>query len=401
MAEEQIHDDGQDQAEREFDLIVYGATGYTGRLVAEYLAQNYSPTGKIHWAMAGRSAEKLAEVRDLIGAPADTPLVVADADDPASLAAMCESTYVVVTTVGPYQLYGEPLVKACVDAGTAYADLCGEPAWMRQMIDKYHGPAKQNDAAIVFSCGFDSIPFDLGVLMLQRECMDRHGEPAPRIKGRVRAMNGKFSGGTAASLKATMAAVAQDRSLLAYLASPFGLTPGFEGPPQPPGTAPEYDESLGSWATSFVMAPINTKNVHRTNFLLGHHFGEDMVYDEMLMTGPGDAGEAMAKYVATTPMMGGDNDPKPGEGPSKEERDNGYYDVLFVGEYPDGRKVRLSVKGDRDPGYGSTSKMLAETGIALLDNDPPGGVWTPGAALGTQLVERLERNAGLTFTVEG
>ncbi len=385
---------------REFDIIVYGATGYTGRLVAEYLLETYGAAGKIRWAMAGRSADKLAEVRDLIGAPADLPLVVADSDDAASMDALAKRTSVVITTVGPYQLYGEPLVAACVANNTGYVDLCGEPAWMRAMIDRYHGEAKASGAPILFSCGFDSIPFDLGVLALQRECIDRFGAPAPRVKGRVRAMHGKFSGGTAASLKATMAAAAKDRGIIAILADPFGLTPGFTGPEQPRGDQPAYDEALQSWATNFVMAPINTKNVHRTNFLLDQFYGPDFVYDEMLLTGPGDSGEAMAKFVATTPMIGGENDPKPGEGPTKEERDSGYYDVLFVGDYPDGRTLRLAVKGDRDPGYGSTSKMIAETAIGLLDSDVPGGVYTPGAALGLKLVDRLQANAGLSFAVE-
>lgn len=381
---------------REFDIIVYGATGYTGRLVAEYL------TGKsgLKWAMAGRSLSKLAEVRDEIGAAADTPLVVADASDPGSLDAMAKRAKVILTTVGPYQLYGDALVAACVASGTDYTDLCGEPAWMRQKIDQHDAAAKASGARVVFSAGFDSIPFDLGVLMLQKHAMGQHGAPAPRIKGRVRAMKGTFSGGTAASLKATMAAAAKDPAVIGYLTNPFSLSGDFTGPPQPPGNKPEYDESLKSWATNFVMAPINTKNVHRTNALLGHRYGTNFVYDEMMLTGDGDQGEAIAKHVASTPMMGGDNDPKPGEGPTKEERDTGFYDVLFVGEYPDGRSLRLSVKGDRDPGYGSTSKMIAETAIALCEIDGPGGVTTPGAALGEALVERLQAHAGLTFEVE-
>ena len=382
---------------REFDIIVYGATGYTGRLVAEYLK---SKTG-LKWAMAGRSADKLAEVRDLIGAAADTPLIVADASDPASLDAMVKRTKVVLTTVGPYQLYGNELVEACVANGTDYTDLCGEPAWMRQKIDQHEEAAKASGARIVFSAGFDSIPFDLGVLMLQKHCVETFGAPAPRVKGRVRAMKGTFSGGTAASMKATMAAASKDPAVIGYLTNPFSLAGGFEGPAQPAGNKPEYDESIGSWATSFVMAPINTKNVHRTNALLGHAFGADFVYDEMMLTGPGEQGEAMAKHVASTPMMGGADDPKPGEGPSKEERDTGFYDVLFIAEYPDGRTAKLSVKGDRDPGYGSTSKMISETAIALSENQGAGGVTTPGAALGETLVDRLQKYAGLSFAVEG
>jgi len=387
------------KADRPFDIVVYGATGYTGRLVAEYLAHHYKGAGP-KWAMAGRSADKLAEVRDLIGAPADTPLVVANSDNPASMKALAESTRVVVTTVGPYQLYGEPLLAACVAAGTDYADLCGEPAWMRQMADKYHEAAKASGARIAFSSGFDSIPFDLGVFMLQREAKARFGAPAPRVKGRVRAMQGKFSGGTAYSLKATMAALGKDPSLIAYMVSPFGLTPGFTGPDQPRGDAPEYDEALGSWCAPFIMATINTKNVHRTNFLLGHPYGADFVYDEMVLTGPGEQGEAIARHMAGTPMIGTENDPKPGEGPTKEERDSGYYDVLFVGEYPDGRTIRYGVKGRYDPGYGSTSRMIAETGIALLSCDAPGGIATPGALLGEALVKRLTDNAEIAFAAE-
>ncbi len=381
---------------REFDIIVYGATGYTGRLVAEYLKDKNG----LKWAMAGRSADKLVEVRDLIGAAADTPLIVADASDPDTLDAMVKRTKIVLTTVGPYQLYGNELVAACVANGTDYTDLCGEPAWMRQKIDQHDAAAKASGARIVFSAGFDSIPFDLGVLMLQKHCVATFGAPAPRVKGRVRAMKGTFSGGTAASLKATMAAAAKDPAVIGYLTNPFSLSADFAGPPQPAGNKPEYDESLGSWATNFVMAPINTKNVHRTNHLCGHAYGADFVYDEMMLTGPGEQGEAIAKHVASTPMMGGADDPKPGEGPTKEERDTGFYDILFVAEYPDGRTARFSVKGDRDPGYGSTSKMISETAIALCAHDGPGGVTTPGAALGEQLVDRLQKNAGLTFAVE-
>lgn len=383
--------------EREFAIIVYGATGYTGRLVAEYLSGRKNAP---KWAMAGRSLEKLEAVRNEIGAPADIPLVVADASNPASLDAMVKRARVIVTTVGPYQLYGNELVAACVANGTDYCDLCGEPAWMRTQIDAHDADAQKSGARIVFSSGFDSIPFDLGVLMLQKHAREKFGAPAPRVKGRVRAMQGKFSGGTAASLKATMAAAAKDPAIIGYLTDPFSLAGGFKGPEQPRGDRPEYDETLGSWATSFVMAPINTKNVHRTNALLGHPYGTDFVYDEMMLTGPGDMGEAAAKHIASTPMIGTENDPKPGEGPTKEERDTGFYDILFVGEYPDGRRSMLSVKGDRDPGYGSTSKMIAETGIALFENKGPGGVTTPGAALGETLVNSLEQFAGLTFTAE-
>lgn len=388
------------KADRPYDIVVYGATGYTGRLVAEYLAHHYQGKGP-KWAMAGRSAAKLAEVRDLIGAPADTPLIVANSDDPASMKALAESTRVVITTVGPYQLYGEPLLAACVAAGTDYTDLCGEPAWMRQMVDKYHEAAMASGARISFSSGFDSIPFDLGVFMLQKEAKARHGSPAPRVKGRVRGMQGTFSGGTAASLTETMKAVAKNPKLILILQSPFGLTPGFEGPSQPLGLVPEYEESEGKWAAPFIMATINTKNVHRTNFLLGHPYGTDFKYDEMVLTSAGEIGEKLAHGMAEmlkNPF--GAKPPQPGEGPTKEERDNGFYDVLFIGEWPDGKTIRYSVKGRYDPGYGSTSRMIAETGIALLDCKAEGGISLPGALLGEALVKRLQDHAEITFGVE-
>ena len=388
---------------REFDVIVYGASGFTGRLVAEYLQNTYGQGGDApKWAVAARSAEKMTAVLVEMGLPADTPVIVADADDAASIEAMAKRTKVVLTTVGPYQLYGEPLIAACAATGTDYVDLCGEPAWMRQMVDKYDAAAKASGARIVFSTGFDSIPFDLGVLMLQKECTARFGKTAPRIKGRVRAMQGTFSGGTAASLKATMAAAAKDRAVIGYLVDPFSLANGFSGPEQPKGNKPEYDEALGSWAAPFIMASINTKNVHRTNALLGQAYGADFVYDEMMLTGPGDKGEAIAKHIAGTDMMGGEGGPKPGEGPSKEERENGFYDVLFVAEMPDGSTQHYGVKGDKDPGYGSTSKMIAESALCLVQDVPegPGGITTPGATLGEHLVKRLVAKAGLTFNAE-
>jgi short subunit dehydrogenase-like uncharacterized protein len=384
---------------KDFDVIVYGATGFTGRLVAEYLSQAYPGTDKPRWAMAGRSQAKLEEVRDLIGAPGDTPLVVADASDPASLRAMVERTEVVLTTVGPYQLYGSDLVAACAEAGTAYVDLCGEPAWMKRMIEAHEATAKRTGARIVFSCGFDSIPFDLGVLTLQEHATQRFGMPAPRVKGRVRKMQGTFSGGTAASLKATLAAAAREPSLFKVLGDPFALTPGFVGPRQPSGLVPEYDSTLGSWVAPFIMAPINTKNVHRSNFLLGHRYGADFQYDEMMVAGLGDVGKAAAEAISKLNPFAGDKGPKPGEGPSKAERDAGHYDLLFAGLMLDGTRIDAVVTGDRDPGYGSTSKMIAEAALCLVqDVRGEGGVWTPGALMGPELRERLRAKAGLTFT---
>lgn len=386
-----------------FDIVVYGATGFTGQLVAEYLTQHYRSDKTLKWAMAGRSLGKLKAVRDAIGAPGNTPLIVADASDAASLRAMAEQTMSVITTVGPYQLYGEELLAACVATGTDYFDLCGEPIWMRQMIDKYDAAAKESGARIVFSCGFDSVPFELGTFFVQEEAKRVFGAPAARVKGRVRDMRGTLSGGTAASAKATFDAVAKDISLIAILNDPFALTPGFTGPKQPKGNRPLLEEDLQSWAAPFMMALINTRNVHRSNMLMGFPYGQDFVYDEMVLTGPGEKGEANAKRVmAANTEKTGPSAPKPGEGPSKEERENGLFDLLYVAIAPDGRMVRAGVTGDRDPGYGSTSKMISECAICMLRDvtDVAAGFWTPGAAMQHKLIKRLRDNAGLTFAVE-
>ena len=389
-------------SEKIYDVVIYGASGYTGRLVAEYMTKQYPKGSGVTWAMAGRNADKLAQVRDAIGAPADTPIVVADSENADSINAMVDATKVVCTTVGPYQLYGEPLVAACAARGTDYVDLCGEPAWMRKMIDAHDAAAKKSGARIVFSCGFDSIPFDLGVFYLQENAKEKLGGAVPRVKGRVRGMEGKFSGGTAASFGATMAAAAQDPSIIQLLQTPFALTPGFEGPEQPAGAAPMLDESLGMWVAPFIMATINTKNVHRTNHLLGNAYGADFVYDEMVITGPGEQGEQMANALASANPMGDGEVPQPGEGPTKEERESGNYDVLFLGESADGKTIKVGVKGFEDPGYASTSKMIAESAVCLTQEKAgtPGGITTPGAVMGMALIERLRTNAGISFEVE-
>jgi len=381
-------------AGKEFDLVVYGATGFTGKLVAEYLNARTSRP----WAMAGRSLAKLADTGRALGAPG-VPLLEADASDPASLQRLAERTKVVLTTVGPYQLYGSELVAACAEMGTDYLDLNGEPAWAREMIDAHEATARQSGARIVLSAGFDSIPFDLGVWFLQQEAIKRYGLPAPRVKGRVRRMQGGASGGTMASMKATFKASFKNPKLLGLLNNPFALTPGFEGPEQPAGIAPEFDSEAGVWAAPFVMATVNTKNVHRTNFLLGHPYGKDFVYDEMMLTTLGQAARALVDAaVKASPFAG--KGLKPGDGPSKEEREAGSYEIGFLGLYPDGRRITVCVKGDRDPGYGSTSKMIAEAALLMPEVSAGGGIYTPGSLMAGPLVDRLQTYAGLSFLVE-
>lgn len=387
-------------SDKPFDIVVFGASGYTGRLVAEYLAAEYAGSD-LKWAMAGRSLDKLAAVRAEMGISDAVELLAVDVDNPDSVTQMVEACRVVITTVGPYQLYGDELVKQCAERGTDYVDLTGEPSWMHETIAQYSSAAKASGARIVHSCGFDSIPFDLGVYRLQQHAIAKTGQPIATVKGRVRAMNGTFSGGTIASMRATMASAKANPAIIQVLTNPFALTEGFTGPEQPAGMAPQYDDELQSWSAPFIMAPINTKNIHRSNFLLGHQYGEDFRYDEMLLTGDGDQGKAAADYVAKDDSVA-KSDLQPGEGPTKEERENGNYDAIFAGESSEGELMISSVQGDRDPGYGSTSKMLAEAAMCLLVNPDlaSGGLWTPAAAMGDALMARLQDHAGLTFQIE-
>jgi short subunit dehydrogenase-like uncharacterized protein len=387
-------------ANTKYDIVVFGASGYTGRLVAEYLQQEYANTD-LKWAMAGRSLDKLASVRTALGISESVELVSVDSDNAASVGQMVSDCKVVITTVGPYQLYGEELIKQCAQQGTDYVDLSGEPSWMHETIAQYSAAAKASGARIVHSCGFDSIPFDLGVYCLQQHAIAQTGKPITTVKGRVRAMNGTFSGGTIASMRATMASAQANPAIIKVLTNPFALTEGFTGPEQPTGTAPQYDEELNSWSAPFIMAAINTKNIHRSNLLLGHQYGEDFRYDEMLLTGDGEQGKAAADYVAKDDSIG-KSDLQPGDGPTQEERENGNYDAIFAGQNCKGELMISSVQGDRDPGYGSTSKMLAEAAICLLENPTlaGGGLWTPAAALGQALIDRLQAHAGLTFQIE-
>ena len=381
------------------EIVVFGASGYTGRLVAEYLSHTYPD---LDFAMAGRNREKLEAVRAEMGIPDTVAVVEADSSDADSLKSLAESARCVITTVGPYQLYGTGLVEACATAGTDYCDLSGEPAWMADTISEFDDVAKGTGARIVHSCGFDSVPFDLGVMFLQKEMQKKYGQPATRVRTRVRAMKGTFSGGTAASFGASMARAAKEPEVIDLLKNPFALTPGFQGPEQPHGAKPIYEEDLESWSAPFIMASINTKNIHRTNALLNQPYGADFVYDEMMLTGGGDQGEAAAKHVASTNVFG-DNPPKPGEGPSKEERETGFYDIMVVGETRGGERMTVGVKGKRDPGYGSTSRMIAECALTLTRDlaQPDGaGVTTPGAAMGEALIKRLEAADVMHFAVE-
>ncbi len=395
---------------RQLDLVVYGATGFTGRLVAEHLQRRYGSHGEVAWAMAGRNRAKLQAVAREIGAADTLPLLTADATDADSLARMAAATRAVITTVGPYQLAGEPLIQACIAAGTDYLDLCGEPAWMAQMIRRHHAAAQASGARIVFSCGFDSVPFDLGVVFLQAQAMQRWGAPLPQVDGRVLRMKGTFSGGTAASLLATLQAVARDPQAARDMADPFALTPGFHGPKQPDDAGATLDADTGLWTAPFVMAAINTKNVHRSNHLLGRPYGEGRA-GELRARGAARQNrlqQAALGFAPSRALIQRFVLPRQGQGPSAAEREAGYYRLQFTGRAPDGRRLQVRVDGERDPGYGSTSQVIAECALGLLHDvdrssvgGSGGGVLTPGAALGLAVLPRLAAKAGLRFSVVG
>ncbi len=400
---------------REFDVIVWGATGFTGRLVAEYLNERHPAggpnPGNVKWAMAGRNAGKLGEVAEAIGA-GEISLVTADADDPKSLGDMARRTKAIITTVGPYQKYGAPLVEACAAAGTDYVDLSGEPPFMRRMVDQYSDEARKTGARIVHSCGFDSVPFDLGVYYVQKLAKEKFGAPATEVKGRVLAMRGGASGGTVASLLTTLENIG-DPFVRRTMRDIYSLAPDETArrPRQPDGNRPRYDRDAGKWVAPFIMAAINARNVHRSNMLMDYAYGEDFRYSEMLAApnapaafaiagGMGGVAGALA-FPPSRALLKNTILPKPGEGPSARQRETGFYKLLFIAKTQDGETVKAIVKGDRDPGYGSTSKMIAESALCLAFDvsreETPGGVWTAAAAMGDKLIARLEENAGLTF----
>ena len=387
-------------SDREFDVVIFGASGYTGKLVAEYMHDQYGDDQSIKYAIAGRNSEKLLEVKKELGLNKDIKILEVDSSDLDSLDKMTTSAKCILTTVGPYQLYGSKLVESCAKNGTDYVDLTGEPGWMYEMINAHKETAQKSGARIVFSCGFDSIPFDLGVYFVQKAAKEKFGKPAPHVRGRVKAMNGEFSGGTIASLGATMSTLKEKPELIKVLANPFSLTEGFEGPSQLDDSKPLLDEKMNMWLAPFVMAPINTKNIHRSNMLLNHAYGEDFCYDEMMIAGEGDEGEQIAKAMSSGNPMGGDNVPQPGEGPSKESREQGNYDVLFFADLEEG-SIGARVTGDMDPGYGSTSKMIAESALCLVQDcsNLAGGIYTPAPSMGEKLIDRLIKKAGLTFDI--
>lgn len=407
-------------SDRQFDVIVFGATSFVGEILCRYLLDRFGVKGSLRWALAGRSDSKLRQLQNTLGGDAgQLPRLIADVNDATALRNLCLQTRVVVTTVGPYALYGEPLVRVCAETGTDYCDLTGETHWIKRMLDRHEATAKQTGARIVHCCGFDSIPSDLGVFFLQQQAMKNGGAPCQRIKMRVKAAKGGFSGGTVASLLNVVKEASRDPSLRKLFADPYSICPANHGvtTTQPEVRFAEYDDSSRSWVAPFVMAGINTRIVHRSNALLAHRYGKEFQYDEAMMTGDGFKGRAAAIGVASglgaflvatalPPTRWALERwvlPKPGEGPSPEAQRKGFYDLRFYGTRANGSQVQVKVTGDRDPGYGSTGKMLGEAAVCLaLDIDKTqvaGGILTPAAAMGEKLLARLVEHAGLTFDV--
>ncbi len=410
----------------EFDVVVLGATGFTGRLVAEYLARSQD-SHRARWALAGRDLKKLEEVRrglaSLTPSCAELPLLVADAKDPASLDALVPRTRVVCTTVGPYARYGNDLVAACARAGTDYCDLTGEVQWMRRTIDAHHEQARATGARIVHTCGFDSIPSDLGVLMMQEHMREKHGGHLGSVRLYMGPMRGGASGGTVASMLQALDEVMADPSVRRIVANPRALDPDPRQPRNPAErdvTMVRYSQEAGQWTGPFVMASVNTRVVRRSHALLGYPWGHDFHYTEVAGYGGGVKGLARATSMTTglggallalqvkplRKLLQAKVLPAPGQGPSAEERERGYFVAQLLGEGTSprtGREVRLKgkVAAKGDPGYAATARMLSESALSLAFDVIPtqGGVLTPAACMGMQLVERL-RKAGMTFEVK-
>ncbi|MFT7527996.1 MAG: short subunit dehydrogenase-like uncharacterized protein [Arenicella sp.] len=402
--------------QREFDVVVWGATGFTGKWVAKHLYENY-PQDKLRWAIAGRNPDKMDSAREFIGdTKGQTQGVLADSDDLQSLLEMVKRTKVIISTVGPYAYYGSKLVEACAQEGTHYVDLTGESPWIRRMIDTHSAAAVNSGARIVHCCGFDSIPSDMGNYFLQSQAKKTFGAYLKDVKFVLRKMKGGASGGTIHSMFNVMKEAVADKKVRKLLVNPYSLNPdpSFKGPDKPDQRSAVYDEDLKIWTAPFVMAGINTRVVRRGNAVLGFPYGEDNTYMETMVTGDGFSGRTKAMGIAygfilfvgaaiTSPgrALLAKLLPSQGEGPDVNPDKPGFYEIDFYGVTADGRKLAAKVKGDADPGYGSTSKMLAESAVCLALDEAElkvgGGIWTPASAMGAPLLKRLQKNAGLSF----
>ena len=392
---------------REYDIIIWGASGFTGRLVAEYLYKNYN-SKDLKWAIAGRDNQKLISIRKTF-LNDEVPIVLADSFDETSLNKMTQRSNVICSTVGPYAKYGSLLVKSCIKNKTHYCDLAGEAQWIRKMIDLHHEEAIRNQVKIVNSCGYDSIPSDMGVYFINKNLSKKN----LTIKMRVTGTKGGYSGGTYASMQNIIKEASSDREVRKSLTNPYGLNPVGEqsGHDKRDLSSVVFDKKIKSWIAPFLMAGINTKIVRRSNALSNYNYGKDFKYDEAVMTGKGIKGQ-LAGIMLSIPLIllaakpGSILNkifsffvPKPGQGPDKKERESGYFSSKFFVFDEHSNSSIFKVTGDRDPGYGSTSKMLAESAVCLAKDNLNNtfGIITPSYAMGNNILERLISNAGLSF----
>ena len=396
--------------EKIYDIIIWGASGFTGRLAVDYIYKNQN-NSNLTWAVAGRNESKIKDILD----GKNVPILIADSHDKESLVDLVKKTKVILTTVGPYARYGSELVEACAENGTHYCDLTGEVHWMRHMITKYQNTAKESGAKIVHTCGFDSIPSDIGVYFLQKNMRELYGVNAKQIKYRTRGFSGGASGGTVDSLMSMMEQAKKDSSILKIIANPYALNDKEKGLDGPDKMSPYFDKDFDAWVGPFIMAGINTRVVRRTNELLNNIYGDNFEYNEGSITGKGPKGligattsgmvtggmAGMAAFSPTRSILKSFL-PKPGEGPSEETMENGFFEIELLGIHPTDRDkdMRVWIHGDKDPGYKSTAKMISESAMALAQDDLSvgGGFWTPASAMGDALINRLP-NAGVTFKI--
>lgn len=408
--------------DREHHVVLYGATGFTGRLVAEHLAEHHA-TASLRWAIAGRDESRLFALRDDLRRRFPhldaLDVIVADSRDPESLDRLVASSAVVCTTVGPYARLGEPLVAACVRRGTDYVDLTGEPQFVRRTIDRHHDVAAAGGVRIVHCCGFDSIPSDLGTFALQDAVIARDGRPCDEVKFLLQDIRGGVSGGTIASM-VELLEDARDPGVAELVYDPYGLNP--EGARHGPDTSDQVgvlrDPVTRTWTGPFVMAPVNTRVVRRTNALLGARYGPEFRYSEVVDTGSGPTGAVRATLLAaglagfraamhfgpTRALLRRFVLPSPGEGPDRRSIESGHFTARLSGRRDGHEIARVTVHAHRDPGYGATAIMLAESALCLAtmprDHAPgPPGVVTPACAMGSALIERLAQH-GVGFVVQ-
>ena len=393
-----------------FDIIIWGASSFTGKLVTEYFFKKFG-SNKFKWAIAGRNKEKLEIIRSEV-ADKKIPILIADSFDEQSLSLIVKETKVICSTVGPYSLYGSLLVELCVKHSTNYCDITGEVHWIRTLIDRFHEDAKMKKIKIVNSCGFDSVPSDMGVYFIQSE-LKKLNLHTKEIKMRVAGIRGGISGGTYKSLNNLLKEAYKDKDVFKVLKNPYGLNPidKMEGDDKKDLQKIIFDEVSGSWIFPFAMAGINTKIVRRSNALSNFHYGKDFTYEEAMIAGKGLKGLIKAAISVLPLAIVSINPnsfvkkfidyfmPKPGEGPGIKNREQGFYNLRFFIKLKDNSMALAKVIGDRDPGYGSTSKILAESALCLaFDNLPSNyGIVTPSYSMGDKLLKRLRENAGLSF----